>query len=267
MKLCRFQPRAVPVERVGATSHPEIIQGVISGETVREISGDMLARWSVTNRSWPLTDVKLLPPVLPSKIVCLGRNYVEHAAEFNNPTPKQPLIFLKPPSSLLAPEDPIVLPPAVGRVDFEGELAVIISKECSQLRDGDDILPYIAGYTCLNDVSARDYQALDKQWTRAKSFDTFCPLGPVLETDFDVATGTVETLLNGVRKQYSAFTAMVFPVDVIIPWVSRVMTLVPGDVIATGTPAGVGPMQPGDTVEVVLAGIGTLRNPVVARSA
>jgi len=150
---------------------------------------------------------------------------------------------------------------------FEGELAVIISKECSQLRDGDDVRPYIAGYTCLNDVSAREYQALDKQWTRAKSFDTFCPLGPVLETEFDLASGTVETLLNGARKQYSAFTAMVFPVDVIIPWVSRVMTLVPGDVIATGTPAGVGPMHPGDTVEVAIAGIGTLSNPVVERSA
>ena len=215
----------------------------------------------------PLDEATLLAPVEPSKIVCVGRNYREHAAELGHDVPAEPLIFLKPPSSLLAPEDPIVLPPAVGRVDFEGELAVIISKECSQLRDGDDIRPYIAGYTCLNDVSARDYQALDKQWTRAKSFDTFCPLGPVLETVFDIASGTVETLLNGVRKQYSAFTAMVFPVDVIIPWVSRVMTLVPGDVIATGTPAGVGPMQPGDTVEVVLSGIGTLRNPVIARSA
>jgi 2-keto-4-pentenoate hydratase/2-oxohepta-3-ene-1,7-dioic acid hydratase in catechol pathway len=267
MKLCRFQPRVVPADQIGATTHPEVLQGVISGETVREISGDILARWSVTNRSWPLTDVNLLPPVTPSKIVCLGRNYVDHAAEFNNPTPKEPLIFLKPPSSLLAPEDPIVLPPAVQRVDYEGELAVIISKECSQLRDGVDVRPYIAGYTCLNDVSVRDYQALDKQWTRAKSFDTFCPLGPVLETEFDVASGTLETLLNGVRKQYSPLTAMIFPVDVIIPWISRVMTLLPGDVIATGTPAGVGPLNTGDVVEVILAGIGTLRNPVVARSA
>ena len=152
-------------------------------------------------------------------------------------------------------------------MDFEGELAVIISKECSQLPDGADVRPYIAGYTCLNDVSARDYQASDKQWTRAKSFDTFCPLGPVMETEYDLTSGTVETLLNGVRKQYSAFSAMVFPVDVIIPWISRVMTLLPGDVIATGTPAGVGPMKPGDTVEVVLAGIGTLSNPVIARTA
>src|SRR5258708_10988165 len=172
MKLCRFQPRVVPADKVGTTAHPEVFQGVISGETVREVSGDMLARWSVTNRSWPLTDVKLLPPVQPSKIVCLGRNYVEHAAEFNNPTPKQPLIFLKPPSSLLAPDDPGVLPPAVGRVDCDGELAVIISQVCSQLRDGYDVRPYIARYTCLYDVSARDLLSLDKQCTHAATFTT-----------------------------------------------------------------------------------------------
>jgi 2-keto-4-pentenoate hydratase/2-oxohepta-3-ene-1,7-dioic acid hydratase in catechol pathway len=267
MKLCRFQPQVVPADKIGATMHPEVFQGVISGETVREVSGDILNRWSVTNHSWPLAEVKLLTPVTPSKIVCLGRNYLDHAAEFNNKPPSQPLIFLKPPSSLLAPEDPIIRPPGVERVDFEGELAIIISKECSQLGDSDDVGPYIAGYTCLNDVSARDLQALDKQWTRAKSFDTFCPLGPVLETEFDVASGTVETRLNGVRKQYSSFTAMLFPVDVIIRFVSQVMTLVPGDVIATGTPAGVGPMQAGDVVEVVINGIGTLRNPVISRSA
>lgn len=266
MKLCRFQPQVIPSEKVGVAAHPEVLQGVISGETVREVSGDILGNWNVTNRSWPLTDVKLLPPVTPSKIVCLGRNYVDHAAELNNPLPKQPLIFLKPPSSLLAPEDSIILPPAVERVDFEGELAVIISRECSQLQDGADVRPYIAGYTCLNDVSVRDYQALDKQWTRSKGFDTFCPLGPVLETEFDVASGHLETLLNGVRKQYAPFTAMIFPINVIIPWISRVMTLVPGDVIATGTPAGVGAIKIGDVVEISIAGIGILRNPVVARS-
>ena len=128
MKLCRFQPQTVPPEKVGATEHPKVLQGVISGETVREVSGEIFGKWTVTNRSWPLTDVKLLPPVVPSKIVCLGRNYLDHAAEFNNLPPKEPLIFLKPPSSLLAPEDPIVLPPNVQRVDYEGELAVIISR-------------------------------------------------------------------------------------------------------------------------------------------
>ena len=262
MKLCRFQVK----EKTGASAQPEVLQGVISGETVRQISGDMLGKWEATNRSWPLANVKLLTPVAPSKIVCLGRNYLDHAAEFNNAPPKEPLIFLKPPSSLLAPADPIVLLPEVQRIDFEGELAVIMSRECHQLRDGADFRPYIAGYTLLNDVSARDYQALDKQWTRAKSFDTFCPLGPVLETEFDVAHETIETRLNGVRKQYAPLTAMLFPIDVIIPWVSRVMTLLPGDVIATGTPAGVGPMKAGDVVEVVVPGIGTLRNPCVNRA-
>ena len=201
MKLCRFQPQIVSVGKTRRNrSHPEVLQGVISGETVREVSGDILGKWEVTSRTWPLSDVKLLPPVVPSKIVALGRNYREHAAEFNNPAPEQPIIFLKPPSSLLAPDDPIVRAPNVKRIDYEGELAVIISRECSQLRDGADLKPYIAGYTCLNDVSARDYQQMDKQWTRAKGFDTFCPLGPVLETEFDVAHGTMETLLNGVTE-------------------------------------------------------------------
>ncbi len=259
MKLCRFQVKG----KTGAGTQPEVLQGVVSGEAVRQISGDMLAKWEETNKSWPLGDVKLLPPVAPSKIVCLGRNYADHAAEFNNAPPKEPLIFLKPPSSLLAPDDPIELLPEVQRIDFEGELAVIISRPCHRVPEGSDLRPYIAGYTLLNDVSARDYQALDKQWTRAKSFDTFCPLGPVMETEFDVTKGSIETLLNGVRKQYAPFTLMLFPIDVIIPWVSRVMTLLPGDVIATGTPAGVGPMKAGDVVEVVVPGIGTLRNPTV----
>jgi 2-keto-4-pentenoate hydratase/2-oxohepta-3-ene-1,7-dioic acid hydratase in catechol pathway len=262
MKLCRFQLK----EKTGAAARPEVLQGVISGETVRQVSGDILGKWQVSGGSWPLADVKLLPPVAPSKIVCLGRNYLDHAAEFNNAPPKEPLIFLKPPSSLLAPDDPIVLLPEVQRIDFEGELAVIMSRECHQLADGADYRPYVAGYTLLNDVSARDYQALDKQWTRAKSFDTFCPLGPVLETEFDVTHGIIETLLNGVRKQHAPLTAMLFPIDVIIPWISRVMTLLAGDVIATGTPAGVGPMKAGDVVEVVIPGIGTLRNPCVNRA-
>jgi 2-keto-4-pentenoate hydratase/2-oxohepta-3-ene-1,7-dioic acid hydratase in catechol pathway len=264
MKLCRFQLK----KKSSEAAADEVYQGVISGDTVRQISGDMLGKWQETSRSWPLSDVKLLTPVAaPSKIVCLGRNYADHAAEFNNQPPKEPLIFLKPPSSLLAPEDPIELLREVQRIDYEGELAVVISRKCAHLKDGTDYRPYIAGYTLLNDVSARDYQAFDKQWTRAKSFDTFCPLGPVLETEFDVAHGTIETRLNGVRKQYAPFSDMLFPIDVIIPWISRVMTLLPGDVIATGTPAGVGPMKAGDIVEVVVPGIGALRNPTVNRAA
>ena len=262
MKLCRFGLK----DKTGAATQADVLQGLIAGETVRQVSGDIFGKWEATQRSWPLADVKLLVPVEPSKIVCLGRNYVEHAAEFNNVPPKEPLIFLKPPSSLLAPDDPIVLVPNVKRIDFEGELTIVIGRRCYQLSDTEDLRPYITGYTLLNDVSVRDYQALDKQWTRAKGFDTFCPLGPVIETEFDVAHGTIETRLNGVRKQYSPLTAMIFPVDVILRWVSRVMTLLPGDVIATGTPAGVSPMKAGDVVEISIDGIGTLRNPVVDRA-
>jgi 2-keto-4-pentenoate hydratase/2-oxohepta-3-ene-1,7-dioic acid hydratase in catechol pathway len=262
MKLCRFQVK----DKAGAAAQAEVFQGTITGDTVRQISGDMLGKWEAAGRSWPLSDVKLLPPVAPSKIVALGRNYADHAAEFNNQPPKEPLIFLKPPSSLLAPDDPIVLLPGVQRIDYEGELAIVMSRLCHGLRDGADWRPYVLGFTLLNDVSARDYQALDKQWTRAKAFDTFCPLGPAIETEFDVTKGTIETLLNGVRKQYAPFTDMLFPVDVIIPWVSRVMTLLPGDVIATGTPAGVGPMKAGDVVEIRVPGVGALRNPTVNRA-
>jgi len=266
MKLCRFQLRIVPAHKVGFITQPEIMYGAVAGDAVQEISGDILGQWSVTNRSWALTDIKLLPPVSPTKIVCVGRNYADHAAEFNSVPPKEPLIFLKPPTSVLAPGDPIVLPPSSKRVDFEGELAFVISRTCSYLADDEDVRPYIAGYMCLNDVTARDLQASDKQWTRAKSFDTFCPMGPLLETEFDPAASHIETLVNGIRKQFSPLSAMVFPVDVILRWVSRVMTLLPGDVIATGTPSGVGPILSGDVVEVAIAGIGTLQNPVVARS-
>ena len=268
MKLCRFQPQIVSSEKIGATkqsgisTHPEVLQGVISGETVREVSGDIFGKWEVTSRSWPLSSVKLLPPVVPSKIVCVGRNYREHAAEFNNPVPQEPIIFLKPPSSLLAPGDPIVRPSEVKRVDYEGELAVILSRECSQLRDGDDVTPYIAGYTCLNDISARDYQSLDKTWTRAKGFDTFCPLGPWIETELDAGNASVESRLNGKVMQRSDTSLLINSIPRLVEFVSRVMTLLPGDVITTGTPSGIGPMQSGDTVEIEVGGIGILSNTV-----
>jgi len=194
----------------------------------------------------------------------VGRNYIEHAAEFNNDVPKEPLIFLKPPSAIIAPGETIVLPAISNRVDYEGELCVVIARRCRQLSDADDVRPYIAGYTCLNDISARDLQFSDPQWTRAKGFDTFCPVGPVLETELDLQRTTVETFLNGVKKQSASTTEMIFSVDAIIRWVSRVMTFEPGDIIATGTPSGVGPLAAGDVVEVVVSGVGTLRNPVQA---
>jgi 2-keto-4-pentenoate hydratase/2-oxohepta-3-ene-1,7-dioic acid hydratase in catechol pathway len=269
MKLCRFQPQIVqgPVTRSGAESHPETLFGTVIGDSVREISGDFFSGWRPAERVWPLAEVKFLPPSNPSKIVCVGRNYHEHAKELGNEVPPEPLIFLKPPSAIIAPEEPIVMPAISKRVDYEGEIAVIIGRVCSHLEENADVKPYVAGYTCLNDVTARDLQKSDGQWTRGKGFDTFCPFGPVMETEVEVAALTVETFVNGARKQSGRATEMIFSIDVIIRWISRMMTLMPGDVIATGTPAGVGPVQPGDVVEVVVGGVGTLRNPVISQGA
>jgi len=267
MKLCRFQLlefNAAAANRSGEAMQPEPRIGRIEGETVHELSGSLLGETKASGRSWKLTEVALLPPSVPTKIVCVGRNYIEHAAEFNNDVPKEPLIFLKPPSAIIAPGETIVLPAISNRVDYEGELCVVIARRCRQLPDADDVRPYIAGYTCLNDISARDLQFSDPQWTRAKGFDTFCPVGPVLETELDLQRTTVETFLNGVKKQSASTTEMIFSVDAIIRWVSRVMTFEPGDIIATGTPSGVGPLAAGDVVEVVVSGVGTLRNPVQA---
>ncbi len=232
---------------------------------MREVSGDFAGGWKTGERVWLLKEVKLLPPSVPSKIVCVGRNYREHASEMGNEVPKEPLIFLKPPSAIIAPEEPIVMPAISHRVDYEGEIGVIIGRTCSQLSEGDDVRPFVAGFTCVNDVTARDLQKSDGQWTRGKGFDTFCPFGPVMETELNLGAATVETFLNGVRKQSAPSAEMIFSVDVIIRWISRVMTLQPGDLIATGTPAGVGPVQPGDIVEIVVGGVGTLRNPVTAQ--
>ena len=273
MKLCRFQPLLFSAAEVARTDEgpslgrrPEPRAGVIGGQSVREISGDIFSRWRATDRAWPLEQVKLLPPVVPSKIICLGCNYHEHAAELDNPVPKEPLIFLKPPSAIIGPEEPIVLPSISRRVDYEGELGVVIGRVCSQLAPDEDVRPYILGYTCLNDVTARDLQKTDVQFTRSKGFDTFCPLGPVIETELELAAASVETYVNGERRQSARAAEMIFPVDAIIRWVSRMMTLAPGDVIATGTPAGVGPLREGDVVEVVVGGVGTLRNPVIAQA-
>lgn len=270
MKLCRFQPLEFPSSSVTRSSHesrPEARAGVIDGETISEIHGELWGSRELTGNTWPLDRVKLLPPSVPSKIVCVGRNYLDHAKELGSEVPKQLLIFLKPPSSVIAPEEPIVMPRISQRVDYEGELAIIMGRRCFQLLDSDDVQPYILGYTCLNDVTARDLQKLDVQFTRAKGFDTFCPFGPVLQTHLDPAGVSVETFLNGVRKQSGHTSQMIFPLDAIIRFIAQVMTLEPGDVIATGTPAGVSPLAPGDVIEVSVGGIGTLRNPVIAAEA
>jgi 2-keto-4-pentenoate hydratase/2-oxohepta-3-ene-1,7-dioic acid hydratase in catechol pathway len=206
----------------------------------------------------------LLAPVDPGKIVCVGRNYVAHAAEFGHEVPKEPLIFLKPPSAIIGPGEPIVLTPQSQRVEHEGELALVVGRRCSQLKDSDNALSYLLGYSCVNDVTARDLQKSDVQFTRAKGFDTFCPVGPHIETQLDPSDVLVETHVSGVLRQSGRTSLLVYPVAFLVRWISRVMTLNPGDVIATGTPAGVGPLVAGDVVEVSVSGVGVLRNPVQA---
>ena len=211
-----------------------------------------------------LVDVRLLAPVEPSKVVCIGRNYAAHAAELGNEVPKEPLMFLKPPSSIVGPEEAIVLTKYSQKVEHEGELAIIIGRRCSQLSDAEDALSFVLGYTCLNDVTARDLQKSDVQFTRGKGFDTFCPVGPHIETALDPSNVLVETRVNGAVRQSGTTSLMVYPPAFLVRWISRMMTLMPGDVIATGTPAGVGPLVAGDTVEVSVAGVGVLCNPVHA---
>ena len=212
----------------------------------------------------PLASVTLMAPVSPSKIVCIGRNYREHAKELNHPIPTEPLIFLKPPSAVLAPGGTILRPVSLSqRVDHEGELGVVIGKRCRGLREGDDVREFILGYTCVNDVTARDLQNKDGQWSRAKGFDTFCPIGPMVVAGLDPWGGVrVQTRVNGELRQDGTTADFIFPLDVVMRYISQVMTLEPGDVIATGTPAGVSPLQAGDTVAVSVEGVGTLSNPV-----
>ena len=210
-----------------------------------------------------LRDVSLLAPVTPSKIVCIGRNYRDHAAELGNDVPAEPLIFLKPPSAILAPGATIRIPAISKRVDFEGELGVVIGRTCHKLRPDEDVRSYIRGYTIVNDVTARDLQKSDGQWSRGKGFDTFCPVGPIVTDAIDPEAGVqVTTRLNGAIQQHGSTMDFIFPIAVLLRHISAAMTLFPGDLIPTGTPAGVGPMQPGDRVEVTIDGIGTLANPV-----
>ncbi len=210
------------------------------------------------------TGARMLPPCSPSKIVCVGRNYPEHAKELGNEPPKEPLIFLKPPSSLIAFGDNIIYPTTSERVDFEGELGVVIGKRARNV-SLEEAGEYVLGYTCVNDVTARDLQRKDGQWTRGKGFDTFCAVGPCLvtkdEVDFDALR--VRTVVDGAVKQDGSVQDMIFSVNAIIQYVSAFMTLEPGDLIATGTPSGVGPLQPGSTVRIEINSIGVLENTVV----
>jgi 2-keto-4-pentenoate hydratase/2-oxohepta-3-ene-1,7-dioic acid hydratase in catechol pathway len=236
--------------------------GLLDTDTVRELD----APWSrKLGRAYALKSVTLLTPCAPSKIVCVGRNYVDHAKELGNPVPTEPLIFLKPPSSLIASGDSIVYPTLTQNLNFEGELGVIIGTRARHVPAA-DAEKYIFGYTCVNDVTARDLQKKDGQFTRGKGFDTFCPVGPwiVPKEDVVVKDLRVRTLLDGQVRQDAPITDMIFPVSAIIAFVTQFMTLEPGDLIATGTPSGVGPMQAGSTVSIEINGVGVLQNKVVA---
>ena len=234
--------------------------------TIAVLKGDPLyAGFDLTGQKVPLDDVRLLAPVIPrSKVVCVGKNYLKHAAEMGGEVPEEPLVFLKPNTSVIGPGDPILYPEQSSEVHYEGELAVVIGRICRDVSAA-DVAKVVFGYTVANDVTARDLQAKDGQWTRAKGFDTFCPLGPWIETNLDPADVGVTTVLNDEVKQDGRTSDMAFGVPEIVAHVSSFMTLLPGDVVLTGTPDGVGPMEVGDTVSVTVEGIGTLTNRVMAR--
>jgi len=258
MKFCRF----ISSEPVGVSAFPRY--AIVNDDQVQEISAAPWTKWSPTGQPLPLTSVRLTAPVAPTKIVCVGRNYAAHAAELGNDVPKEPLIFLKPPTSIVGPSENIVLTKYSQRVEHEGELGLVIRRRCSHLNDREDPLSYVLGYTCVNDVTARDLQKSDVQFTRAKGFDTFCPVGPYIESELSPDDLPVETLVNNEVRQFGRTSLMVFPPAFLVRWISRMMTLEPGDLIATGTPAGVGPLIAGDVVDVRIEGIGVLRNPVHA---
>jgi 2-keto-4-pentenoate hydratase/2-oxohepta-3-ene-1,7-dioic acid hydratase in catechol pathway len=233
--------------------------GWLLEDQVGPVEGDPYGEFRRLEANQPLESVKLLAPVQPGKIVCIGRNYAAHAKEHNAPVPEVPLIFLKPPSAVIGPGDKIILPPQSEQVEHEAELVVVIGKVGRWIAPG-EALDYVLGYTIGNDVTARDLQYRDGQWTRAKGFDTFCPLGPWVETEFDPADAVITCHVNGEMRQMASTRDMIFNVRQLIAYISSVMTLNPGDIIMTGTPAGVGPLAPGDVVEVSIEGLGTLRN-------
>lgn len=229
-----------------------------------EIQDHPFGEPTFTGRSWPLADVRLLAPILASKVICIGKNYADHAAEMGSEAPEDPVIFMKPSTTIIGPEASIVLPPTSTEVHYEGELAIVIGRPAKSV-PADKALDVVLGYTCANDVTARDHQSHDVQWTRGKGHDTFCPLGPWIETNLDASDLGITTTLEGAVKQDSRTSLLLHDIPKLIEWVSEVMTLLPGDVILTGTPAGVGPIKDGEIVEVSIEGIGTLRNPVANR--
>lgn len=251
--------------RIARFSHHDAIRfGIVDETDLVVLAGDpMFAGFDTTGERVPLSEVALLAPVIPrSKIVCVGKNYRDHAAEMGGEAPAEPMLFLKPNTAVIGPNDTIVRPTQSQRTDFEGELAVVIGRVAKNV-SAENALDYVLGYTIGNDVTARDLQRSDGQWSRAKGFDTFCPLGPAIETDFDLAGGArIVSRVNGEVRQDGPISDMVHSVPDIIAYASAAFTLLPGDVILTGTPAGIGPFEAGDGVEVEITGLGVLRNTV-----
>ncbi len=252
------------IARVSVPDVPGPVFGVVNGTQIALLKGHPYGDLDPVGVALELDDVKILSPVLPSKVVCVGKNYADHAAEMGGEVPAEPVIFIKPSTTVIGEGDAIVLPPQSNNVHYEAELAIVIGALCKNVaveRAGEVIL----GYTIANDVTARDLQHSDGQWTRAKSFDTFCPLGPWIETELDPTNLDISCEVNGEVKQSSNTSQLVRSAHEMVAWISQVMTLLPGDVILTGTPAGVGPLSNGDVVDVTIEGIGTLSNPVVLR--
>jgi 2-keto-4-pentenoate hydratase/2-oxohepta-3-ene-1,7-dioic acid hydratase in catechol pathway len=263
MKYCRFE--------LNSEAHYGLVEFAAGRESIFRIlltppensDGDVEGLRSRRIDPIPLEEAKLLAPVRPTKIICVGRNYREHAAELGNEPPKEPLLFFKPNSALLAPGGIVKRPKISQRVDYEGELCVVIGRKCHLLHDDEDVRPYILGYTCLNDVTMRDIQKIEDQWARAKGFDTSCPVGPVVADGIDPWAGvSVETRVNGTVRQSGNTSDFIFPLDLVIRYISQAMTMLPGDLVATGTPSGVGPVAAGDVMEITVEGVGTLKNTV-----
>jgi 2-keto-4-pentenoate hydratase/2-oxohepta-3-ene-1,7-dioic acid hydratase in catechol pathway len=261
VRIARFSVDDEPRYGVVETDDPEGLVG-----TVNVLDSDPLYRSAqFTGEKLQLADVRLLAPVIPrSKVVCVGRNYAAHAAELGNDVPKEPMIFLKPNTSVIGPRDGIVYPEQTNDLHFEGELAIVIGRICRDLPK-ERVNEVIFGYTIANDVTARDLQKSDGQWARAKGYDTFCPLGPWISTEFDASDVRVSTELNGEPKQDGRTSQFIFDIPEVLAYITSFTTLLPGDVVLTGTPAGVGPMLPGDEVSVSVEGIGTLTNRVIVR--
>ena len=250
MKICRY------------TYDDTMEFGIVEGDEIVALRGEPFASIEKTGASRKAEEVTLLSPINPSKVVAVGLNYQEHIDETGMQKPDAPVLFIKPSTSVIGPGDAVVYPPSAARVDYEAELAVVIGKKCKDVSI-EQASDYIFGYTCLNDVTERFMQGMDGQWTRAKSFDTFCPIGPHIVTDLDPKGLKVEAYLNGEQKQAGNTGMLIFGVEELVSFISGVMTLLPGDVIATGTPSGIGPMEPGDEIEIRVENIGSLVNTVV----